>query len=125
MLPLKGLLLLGETAGSLDEAKRNSGKTYERVKTPDSTAFHPGYKVSWTRTQHSVLLHILDDLQGCASRVFNKSKLGKAHVCWLDDEFYTFVSQFGDCRFKVVNGQANVITHPSVNLLRDSEWQTV
>src|SRR5262245_32218533 len=73
----------------------------------------------------SVLLYHLDDLQCRASRVFNKGKLGKSQVCGLDDEFRPFVTQVRDRSLKVINSETNMIPHPSMNLLRDRERQTV
>jgi hypothetical protein len=55
----------------------------------------------------------------------DKGKLGKAHVCRLHDELHAFGPQLSDCCLKVINGQANMITHPSVNLWRNGERQPV
>src|SRR5262249_33738589 len=38
---------------------------------------------------------------------------------------YPFVPQLSDGGLKIIHGQANMITHPSMNLLRDGERQTV
>src|ERR1700733_12001433 len=73
----------------------------------------------------SALLHHLEDLQRCARRVLNKGKLNNAHVCRLHDEMRALGPQLGDHCFKIVNGQADMIIHPSVNLSRDGERHAV